>query len=86
MALCTRDHAAHLTHVQVQQTHIKAKYLLGLTEERPGPELAANMTRYGMGQVHCTVLVMLLTHGSTLADSDSGPLSSTDCQFHACSI
>jgi hypothetical protein len=37
--------------VQVQQTHIKAKYLLGLTDERPGPALAANMTRYGMGQV-----------------------------------
>ena len=40
-----------LEHVQVQQTHIKAKYLLGLTDERPGPALAANMTRYGMGQV-----------------------------------
>lgn len=40
-----------LRHVQVQQTHIKARYLLGLTDERPGPALAANMTRYGMGQV-----------------------------------
>lgn len=44
--------------MQVQQTHTKAKYLLGLTEERPGPDLAANMTRYGMGQVRrlmCTL-------------------------------
>jgi hypothetical protein len=61
IALCAFEPSAHLTHVQVQQTHIKAKYLLGLTEERPGPELAANMTRYGMGQVCRTVVFILHT-------------------------
>lgn len=44
------DHSDGEWWATVQQTHLKTKFLLGLSPERPGPELSANMSRYGMGQ------------------------------------
>lgn len=43
------DHSDGQWWTTVQQTHVKTKYLLGLSQEKPGPELSANMSRYGMG-------------------------------------
>ncbi len=43
------DHSDGQWWSTVQETHKKAKFLMGLSDERPGPELAANMSRYGMG-------------------------------------